>query len=191
MSTVRTFVAIAASADTRARAAELSEVLRTCGMRVTWTRPENLHLTLKFLGDVDEARVPVVCRSVTAAVAAVPAFTARFAGAGAFPDIRRPQTLWVGTTLGHDELCRLAAAVEQALQEVGFAPEQRTFKPHLTLGRVRTGGRAQQRELSQLLAECSQFDCDTTRVCEVVVLSSQLSPSGPAYQPLGRGPLAS
>jgi RNA 2',3'-cyclic 3'-phosphodiesterase len=105
--------------------------------RISWTRPGNWHLTLKFLGDVGEERLPDLARALRA-VAFAP-FVLAVGRAGFFPAPGRgsPRVLWTGLKLGGPECARLAATVEQALAPLGFAPEARPFAAHLTLGRVK------------------------------------------------------
>jgi len=186
---IRTFIALEVSQDVRKRAAALMETLRGSGAKVSWTKPHNLHLTLKFLGDTPEERIAAVGQSVAQAAAEWPPFTLRLLGAGVFPDARRPQTLWVGAEQGSEAACRLAAAIDERLRQCGFPKEKRAFQPHLTIGRVRGANTAEKRQLDRLLAEQQHFDCGPTDVREVLVLSSELSPAGPTYEVLHRCPL--
>ena len=103
--------------------------------RVSWTRPENWHLTLKFLGET----TPETVAAVKAALAGVrcPSFGLKAGGCGFFPDIRRPRVAWLGLTQGGPECQALARAVEQAVAPHGFPPEGRPFAAHLTLGRIK------------------------------------------------------
>ena len=93
---IRTFIAVEVSNEVRQRAVELIEHLRTSGAKISWTKPHNMHLTLKFLGDTPEERLAEVGQAVVSAAVETPAFALRLQGVGVFPDARRPQTLWVG-----------------------------------------------------------------------------------------------
>ena len=186
---IRTFVAVEVSHEVRDRTAELMESLRASGVKVSWTKPHNLHLTLKFLGDTPEERLAEVGQAVAAAAAEMPALSLRLTGAGVFPDARRPQTLWVGVTEGREEICRLAAAIDEALHRRRFPKEKRPFQAHLTIGRVRGAAPVERAELGRLLADQHDFDCGLTSVREVLIMSSQLSPAGPLYGVLQRCPL--
>ncbi|MBN1912082.1 MAG: RNA 2',3'-cyclic phosphodiesterase [Pirellulales bacterium] len=186
--TVRTFVAIPASADVRAAAGKLIEQLRSASVDVKWVEPENLHVTVKFLGDVALKETARVCEAVQRAAAEVEPFDLTFGGVGAFPNPARPRTIWLGTTGDETSLLALHASVEKRLQKLGFRREARRFHAHLTLGRVRQFGPGLG-QLSELLRQHAQTEAGRQSVCELVVFSSELTPSGPTYAPLGRAPL--
>ena len=188
MSSLRTFVAIEASLEIRGHAARLIERLRRAEAKVKWIAPENLHLTLKFLGDVPEEHITEICNAVSRSAAHIESFQITCRGAGAFPDLSRPRTVWVGIEQGCDQLCELQSGIEKALSDLGFHREGRRFRPHLTIGRVRGGGPAAH-ELGQLIQKCADFDAGKGIVDEIVVFSSELGPKGPTYTPLSRVPL--
>lgn len=184
---LRTFIAVEISAETRARARQLFERLKGTDAKISWVKPECLHLTLKFLGDVDLRDIPAVCEAVTRAVADLPPFEIEVHGAGAFPTGARPRTIWLGVGRGADDMVALHDAVDGALGAFGYRREQRRFRPHLTVGRVR-GGRDLD-ALGILLAQHADFAGGVTSVDEVVVMSSELTPDGPEYEPLAVAPL--
>ena len=187
MDRIRTFVAVEISPAVRGRAGDLVNRLRASGVKASWTRPENMHLTLQFLGDTDETLLPDVCRRVQEAAAGFSPFTLTFGRAGAFPSARRPRTLWLGVTEGLEPIRDLQAAIEKSLRKLGFRGEHRQYQPHLTLGRVREGGPPA--ALAELIAANSDFDAGACEIDEVLVFSSQLEPAGPIYGVLGRAPL--
>jgi len=189
MTRLRTFIAVEASPDVQGRASALIQRLRTSQAKVSWTKPENMHLTLKFLGDTDESLIPDICRRISQAADRFTPFRVAFAHAGAFPSIQRPRTLWLGVAEGAEQMIALQAEVESALRELRFPREHRRFNPHLTLGRVRGGG-AEQQELAQLLTAQADFVGGTCEVDELVYFASYLEPAGPTYQVLSRAPLA-
>ncbi|MDA7980992.1 MAG: RNA 2',3'-cyclic phosphodiesterase [Pirellulales bacterium] len=184
-SPLRTFVGLELSAATKAAVSRLIERLQSSNANVRWTAPENLHITLKFLGDVQMTSVAAICRAVTAAATPVAPFRVSLGGAGAFPDINRPRVLWLGVKGGSDSLIALHARVEQELAQLSFPFEARKFTPHITLGRVR-GPSA---ELTPQLEKNADFPAEETLVNEVVVYSSELTSDGPHYSPLGRAKL--
>jgi len=188
MGRIRTFIAVAVSDGVRTRIADLIGHLRTSGAKTSWTKPANMHLTLKFLGDTSETRIPDVCRAVSGAVERIAPFQLALTGAGAFPNDRRPRTVWIGAEQGSREICELAEMIETALHAGGFPREHRRFKPHLTIGRVRGGGPAQI-ELGRLIGSHTEFEAGTSPIDEVLVFASHLASSGPTYQVLGRAPL--
>lgn len=103
--------------------------------KVGWTRPGIWHLTLKFLGDTDEGRVPAIADALDAIE--LPAFTMQAGGAGVFPRIQHPRVVWLGLKQGAEQCAELAMAIEDSLDAIGIAREKKQFRPHLTLGRVR------------------------------------------------------
>ena len=153
---------------------------RLAGIR--WVRKENLHLTVKFLGAVEEAKIASIMSALKQALRAVPAFSMAAAGLGVFPDIRRARVLWV--RLHGDALGSLAAAVEAALESVGFARDKRDFSPHLTIGRWRSfgGGSA---ELGQEMEHWKDYSFGECRVEEAILFESVLKQEGTDYSPLG------
>jgi 2'-5' RNA ligase len=181
----RTFVAVELSPAVRAEAVRLVDSLRPAGGDAKWVEAQNMHLTLKFLGDVREEALADACRVVTKAAVDFQPFDIKLSGAGAFPDLRRPRTLWIGVTQGQLELVRLQTAIERALAKRGFPKENRDFFPHLTIGRIRETG-PPMGELVQRIQTHADFAAGCSPVREVVVFASHLSSSGPTYEPLAR-----
>ncbi len=180
---IRTFIAVEVDDYVRQRALDLMDILRTAQADVKWVEPENLHITVKFLGEVLSRDIYHICQAVKKAVATFEPFPLVVGGAGAFPDVVRPRTIWLGFTQGSEELVRLQRSVEEALVPLGFPREGRPFKAHLTLGRVRRANPGLGR-LAQLLRDQADFTGAETYVEQVVVFSSQLTPQGPIYEPL-------
>jgi len=188
---VRTFVAIELPAEVRHRACQLIDSLRRSSETdVRWVTPDQLHWTLKFLGDVDLLEIPEICRRLTKAVAPLAPFDVGARGAGAFPDALHPRTVWIGVREGLEPMIALHATVENVLADLGFRQEQRRFRPHITLGRIRNGAAGGQQEFSQRLKEFADFDAGISTVFEVALFSSQSGPNGPIYEPLGHAELA-
>ncbi|MGD0899665.1 MAG: RNA 2',3'-cyclic phosphodiesterase [Thermoguttaceae bacterium] len=187
-STIRTFIAVETSEAVRRRAVELERKLDAARADVKWVESHNLHLTVRFLGDVAEPNLAEVCEAVRQAVVGLPPFDMEVRSAGAFPNAGRPRTVWLGAREGAEAMVALAAAVEKAMAALGFPKEARRFEPHLTIGRVRGGGAAIA-ELGRLLRQEAEFDAGRFRVAETVVFSSVLGPKGPTYTALSRAPL--
>jgi 2'-5' RNA ligase len=187
MKNLRTFVAVEVSPEVQAHAARLIERLRASGIKATWTKPHNLHLTLKFLGDTPETLLPDVCRAVSKACRTVAPIELNFAGAGAFPSPQRAQTLWLGTRAGSDLISSLQQSVDEALHALRYPRERRRYLPHLTLGRTRGGTPQQFRELCALLEQNADFEAGVSIIEEVIVFSSTLDrDAGPTYEVLSR-----
>ncbi|HTU27466.1 MAG TPA: RNA 2',3'-cyclic phosphodiesterase [Pirellulales bacterium] len=188
---VRTFVAVELPPEVRRRAVQLIDQLRrSTEANVRWVGAEQLHWTLKFLGDVDLLEVPDICRRLSAAVAPLAPFDVEAWGAGAFPDPHHPRTIWIGMREGVEAMVALHRVVEDVLAELGFRQEQRRFRPHITLGRVRNGAGGGHQEFAQRLKEFADYDAGVSTVFEVAVFSSHLGPQGPVYEPLGHAELA-
>jgi 2'-5' RNA ligase len=183
--TARTFVAIEIDDAVRRRAGELIDRLAAGTSDVRWVETHNLHLTLKFLGEVPLNEIPRVCEAVERGAAEVTPFTLQLYGAGAFPHPGRPRTLWLGAGEGEASAVALYEAVDRRLRKLGFRSEKRQFKPHLTIGRVRRSGPGLQ-QLGDHLREQAQFDAGTCPVQQATVFSSELTPDGPIYTPLAR-----
>jgi 2'-5' RNA ligase len=190
MPKIRTFVAVEMSPRVMARAGELIDKLRVSAAQVNWVKTQQMHLTLKFLGDVPDTETPDICRVVAEAARGFEPFEITLRGAGAFPTNEHPRTLWIGIEDGAETLCDLQAAIETALKtKLGFPKEARRFQPHLTIGRVKHEPAASQGELKALLDKHAHFDADLTVIDEVVVFASFLGRSGPTHEALGRAEL--
>jgi RNA 2',3'-cyclic 3'-phosphodiesterase len=142
----------------------------------------NLHLTVKFLGDVDEGRLEAIAGALTGAVAGAGAFDARVEGLGAFPSAARPRVVWAGVTVGAPAIGDLAGRVDEALAVLGFAREARPFSAHITLGRIRQPGRAP--ALSEALCGAAGRPFGRLGVSRVSLMRSELSPRGARYTEL-------
>jgi 2'-5' RNA ligase len=188
MSRTRTFIAVGIDKTIRDRAVVLQEALGRAGADVKWVEPENMHVTLLFLGEVEDRTLPAVCRVVADVAAGLAPFEISVAGAGCFPNARRPKTLWVGIGEGLQELVALHDALEPPLLDLGcYRREERRYTPHLTLGRVKGDAGADQ--LATALARRTDWQGGRVAVREVLVMSSELRPEGPTYTVLGRGKL--
>jgi RNA 2',3'-cyclic 3'-phosphodiesterase len=186
---MRAFVAIDLADDVRAALArEQARLKAACAHNrdIRWTRPEGLHLTLKFLGAVERERAA----SVIAALQALDpfdAFKAEVMGFGFFPDARRPRVLWVGLE-APAALSELAARVETALENLGFARENRPFKPHLTLARFDRPHAPPALTAAVAGSSAGSFGC--FEVSEFFLLESRLRPGGAEYFKLARFPVS-
>jgi len=182
---MRAFIACGLPAET---AYALTAVSRNAEDRAwRWVPTGNVHLTLKFLGEVDSARVPLIGAALERAAGSLEPFDIELAGLGVLPGGRRPpRVLFAEVTAGAEDLTRLHGAVEAELSPLGFEPEQRRFTPHATLARVREG---RPRELPQLLERFSETRFGRWR-CEKLTLYESRLGRGPArYSPLVEAPL--
>lgn len=177
---VRTFLAVCIPGAIRRELEEFGNGLRRFRADVKWVRTDNLHLTLKFLGNVPAGRLPSAVRAAERAVSGIRPFDIRFGGCGTFPGGGHPRVLWVGLQQGAESLGNLAAAVDESLAGEGFEREKRPFSAHLTLGRVRS----QQGIKACVEAMQAGIETEPFRVEEITVFRSDLHPRGPQYTPL-------
>jgi RNA 2',3'-cyclic 3'-phosphodiesterase len=159
---------------------------------VKWVRPENIHISLKFLGEVDDAREAELHAALQQAAGGAARgeprpLTLRVTGFGVFPDFHRPNVLWVGVT-PDPGLELLQHRVEQAFAPLGFPPERRPFRPHVTLGR--STRHAKPRDFTGLEEILGGIDFDeTVTIDNVELMQSTLHPEGPVYQVRDHGRL--
>jgi 2'-5' RNA ligase len=187
MARLRTFIAVDVGEEIRRRLVSLQEKLGASASAMKWVEPENLHVTLLFLGEVDDRDVPDVCQAVSEACGRVERFGLTVAGVNCFGNPRRPRTVWAGVTDGADEMIALHDAIEVPLLQLRcYRRENRPFTPHITLGRVK-GER--EVDLSGVLPKFAKWTGGSVEVEEVLVMSSELRPEGPTYTVLSRGRL--
>ena len=151
---------------------------------VRWVDAGAVHITLKFLGEVPDQRLPVVQAALEAAVLDVRAFDVSLGGLGAFPSLARPNIFWLGVE-AVPELLELQLRIEDAMATLGFEKEERPFKPHITLGRVRKDGRIPDRKRMDRMAIDFDYKGEF-RVPAVDLMRSRLSPRGPRYEVVQR-----
>lgn len=173
---MRLFFAIELTDPARREVDLLQKRLLRNHANVQWVRPENLHLTLKFLGEVEENRLPGLRQAAEEAAASFSPFLISLEGVGAFPGARHPRVIWVDIQEGRETVVRLARALEEACGRLGFPPEERPFSPHLTIGRGRS--------LSEPLSAPPFKTNEPIRVDRLVLFQSLLSSQGPRYTPV-------
>ena len=188
------FVGAEPSDEVRDRAARTAAAIRAIlerepGSRaVRWVPPENLHLTVWFLGEVAEAGAPAVLEAL-ASPFEEPGFVLQISGLGVFPPSGAPRVLWMGVTQGLDRLARLHSEIGTRLAPWGFVPDDRPYSAHLTLARIKEPPP----KLRALLRDTiRQVDADagSCRIDSLTVFRSRTSPSGARYEPLVRVPLS-
>lgn len=187
--TLRAFIAVPLPPAITQQLAEVQRRLkRGCPEQaVTWVRPENIHLTLFFLGDIlPERQAPVEAALSVVARHARP-LTFSVQGAGAFPNLNRPRVIWVGLQEPTGQLALLHRAVNEAMQNVGFQPEDRHFSPHLTLGRIRQrASREDAQAVGEAIRRAEVGHLGDAPVEEMILFRSVLKSSGAEYTPLAR-----
>lgn len=178
---IRTFVAVPISDSVKGEIADFLNRIKRSNADVRWVKPESVHITLKFLGDVDPERIESIRRCAQEAVQSVRRFSVRLAGTGAFPNDKRPRVLWIGITEGSAELKQAASRIDEALCSFGFEKEKRPFSPHLTVGRVRSP-----KSIENAIAEMKmdEFDAGSFEADSVLIMQSDLHPDGAVHTPL-------
>ncbi|MCK5326994.1 MAG: RNA 2',3'-cyclic phosphodiesterase [Candidatus Latescibacteria bacterium] len=178
--TLRTFIAIALPEAVQDKVDALLSDLRKADAAVRWVPAQNLHLTLKFLGDVEEARLPDLYAGIRKATEGIEPFRITLTGLGAFPNPRRPRVLWIGLDVP-EAMKTLYCNLEEELSCLHFPREKRKFSPHLTIGRVKA-----ERGMEHLMSvvERTEFGPETISVARIVALKSELRPAGAVYSAL-------
>lgn len=180
MRTIRAFLAIRPSDDVLTEIAKVTTELSETGAEVRWVRPEGLHVTIKFLGEVPEGEIAGIDRALEERFAEVGPVEVDAKGLGVFPNWKRPRVVWVG--LAGDGLATLADVTERALAPLGFPPEGREFEPHLTIGRLR--GMRGWEALSRALQASRDRSFGIWHVTGATLYKSVLRPEGSIYTPL-------
>jgi 2'-5' RNA ligase len=175
----RLFIAVDPAPDVAKAVASAVGELRTVAGRLSWSREDALHITLKFLGATDVDLVERVKSEVSAAAAATPAFSFKVRGAGSFPDDAKARVLWIGIEDG-GVLAKLAAELDRRLEPLGFEREHHAFTPHLTIARARET----RVDAARLLAPWREVDFGETRARELILYESFPGPGGSKYVPL-------
>jgi 2'-5' RNA ligase len=187
LSTIRTFIAIEIPETVQQKIAKAQQELKAFNERISWTKPGNIHLTLKFLGSVEEDKIAAIAEAVNQVAEKIPPSKFRVKNLGAFPNLRRARVIWVGIELDSPYLSQLAEGMDAALAELGFPKEKRKFSPHLTIGRVK----AKTSDEFQQALQRTPFEGGEVTVEEVIVMKSDLKPTGAIYTPLRKIKLGS
>jgi RNA 2',3'-cyclic 3'-phosphodiesterase len=190
MNAIRSFIAIELNQQVQQNLATVIARLKSPSANaVRWTTVQNIHLTLKFLGDVSPANMDHLKKMLQAQVSQQPRFSFQVSGIGAFPNLRRPRVIWAGV-IAPLKLDTLARLVEVETTRLGYPLEERPFSPHLTLGRVAQNATPEDvRRAADALTGISVDDLGAVDVREVTLFRSDLDPRGSIYTPLLKIPL--
>lgn len=159
---------------------KITAELKNSTAAVKWVEARNLHLTLKFLGWVKDQELDHIIAETGKAAAKTGSFKAAFSGLGAFPDGKSIRVIWVGTVKGGDELCRLAKDLEETLSKAGYRKEEREFKPHLTIGRVKEKQRLE--KLKEKIESLKAENFGEALIDRIYIMKSTLTRKGPIYE---------
>jgi 2'-5' RNA ligase len=178
---VRSFVAFDIDRDAvRKKMADAQALLVKTGADLKVVEPENIHVTMRFLGDVRMDNVEKIFDAMKKVTFAP--FDVKIQGIGAFPDVRYPRVVWAGITQGANDLRSISSQLEPHLTALGFAPDPKGFSPHLTIARVRSG--RNKMELAKFISERKEFEFGTIRAACLRLKKSVLTPRGPIYSML-------
>lgn len=178
---MRTFIAIEVPPKIREALADCRHELERLPAEASWTRPVNIHLTLRFLGEVEEKQLAAIARAMQGSVQGIAPFPLHLSRLGAFPNLRRPRVLWAGLAGEIQVAEELQARLEERLEATGFACETKAFHPHLTLARLKsvTNPRLWSEAVDQTQLPQLAFE-----VQRIVLFQSKLHPGGAQYTEL-------
>jgi len=179
---IRAFIAAPLPGNLKRDVDKLIVELKPLASGVTWVKAENLHFTLRFLGDIEADSVPRLRQALESGVKGFSPININLAGLGCFPNMHRPRVIWVAASGETEKMKELAGTVEAACKLAGFGPADKPFAPHLTIGRVKFPG-----GLAPLLEklEGAHFETEQFVVDRIVIYKSDLTPRGPIYTSLG------
>ena len=180
---MRTFIAITLPEEIKDFLGSLQAQLKKAGADVKWVSPKNIHLTLKFLGEIDENNTGKAIGAIETVAAGHSAFQVRLCSLGAFPSLSSPRVIWAAIDEGNSQTIGIAKELEERLAIIGFEKEGRPFSTHITLGRVRSA--LNKEKLARLLTDHSEGFSQEQRgfTAEAITLfKSTLQPQGPYYE---------
>lgn len=178
---MRVFIAIEITKEIQETLSKLQAELKTAPAGVKWINPKNIHLTLKFLGEVEEHKIPKIMQSLKKVSSNFKPFAIELSAIGGFPTLQSPRIIWVGIEKGKEELKVLAGAIEDALIRLEFPKEARSLSAHLTIGRVKYI--KDKKAFSQKIC-LTRFSPLPQEVKSIILFKSTLTPKGPIYEKL-------
>ena len=176
---MRAFIAIDLADDIRVELAKLQNILSSSDSDVKWVEPSNIHITLKFLGNVNSFQIEKARESISIIARDFKPFQVSLSTLGVFPKLDYPRVIWVGIDKGREELISLNQKLEDAFEKAGFSKEERSYEPHLTVGRVRSGRNKER--LKKIIKEHDFSSKAIMSVDKVTLYQSTLTSTGPIY----------
>jgi 2'-5' RNA ligase len=186
---IRSFLAFELPEEIKHIVTRVSAEIRKSSLDVRWVRPEFIHLTVVFMGDIQPEQISPMAESVKAVCSNHEPFRISLKPMGCFPNSRNPRVIWLGIGGDLERMSRFRDDLQQALSPFGIKQEERAFKPHLTLGRFKKPGK-KQTELDQLLAKYGDLSSPACTLDEFVMFRSDLKPGGAVYTRMLSWPLA-
>jgi 2'-5' RNA ligase len=191
---VRAFIAIELSESIRTSIRHFQQQLQSTLSHapIRWVPVQNIHLTLKFLGDIHTEKIQPLIQVLQQVTVRFPVFDFEVGELGCFPSCKRPRVLWLGVQQADSLLIKLQNRIDEKLSLMDFEPERRSFHPHLTLGRIKKSVRPDQlKSLAHQLENTERYAGSVGSVVQVHLIQSNLLPSGAEYTQLGSAPLGS
>jgi RNA 2',3'-cyclic 3'-phosphodiesterase len=182
MSAIRSFIAIPLNPEIISRIEKTQKELKTLPADVKWVNPKSIHLTLKFLGNIDEGKVEVIAQGIQNGMRGFKLWSATVKNVGAFPSLRSPRVVWVGIEDQGGQLVRLQNQIEKKMANLGFEKEKRAFSPHLSLGRVRSPRGKD--DLVKYLFDERERVFGEINIDRIILFKSELKPTGAIYTAL-------
>ena len=186
--TIRAFVALELDSHIQTRLGEIQEELKKSGISIRWVKPENIHLTLKLLGQITFEQIEQIKKTLEETAETKKPFFIGLGKLGAFPKPEHPRVIWAGIKEGCKETIQFDKELEARLQTLGFTPEAREFIPHLTLGRIRLPHQDKKslRRLKEIILFLNSQTAKPlkTLAAQVTLFQSTLTPEGSAYTPI-------
>lgn len=179
MDKIRIFLAVKIPKDLQDKVLEIQKQLKKQNPDVKWVEPENFHYNLKFFGHVTGSELNKIQQAVKKVIKKHEPFSIEIAGIGTFPSPTSPRVIWLGTKKGTNEITDLANELDDEFSKSGFEAESRPFRPHLTLGRIRSTQNKQ--NLIKKIRDIEHINIGAFEVNEVVIFQSKLSRAGPTY----------
>jgi 2'-5' RNA ligase len=188
---MRAFIAIELPQETKDALARLQNQLKKAGADVKWVEPQNIHLTLKFLGDITDEQFQKISLIIDTVAKEDHPYNIRINELGAFPKIEQLRVIWVGIDSGDKETKKIAKALEEMIQKIGIPKEDRAFSSHITLGRTRSALN-RNNLIDELRKRQENFKPENGEfvATKITLFQSILSPTGPTYKALKEGNLA-
>ncbi len=188
---MRSFIAINLPDQIKNSLTTIQDDLRKSGADVSWVARNNIHLTLRFLGDINDTQSKAITQILNEIAAQTRVFTMDLSGIGAFPSVISPRVIWIGIAADNQEIKKIAQLLEPRIQTVGIAAEKKEFNAHITLGRVRSDlNRVHLTNAIKELQACPEAAKQAVAITTITLIQSTLTPRGPIYETLAAASLA-
>jgi 2'-5' RNA ligase len=182
MDNIRSFIAIELTNDIKDKISKIQEQLKDIKAKVRWVKPDSIHLTLKFLGNINFTQIEDIEFLTGDVIKDFKPWEINIKGLGVFPNFAYPRVIWVGVEDKNKFIVKLAEKTEEELEKLGFKKEKRTYNPHLTLGRIKN--LFERKNLTQFILDREEHFLGTMKIDRVFLFKSQLTPSGAIYTKL-------